>query len=176
MSGAVTVIETPRLRLRTASVDDAAFFLGLVNEPTWLATIGDRQIHTVDAARAALETGPIAQQQELGYSFYIVEHRGDGVAIGMCGLIKRDVLPDTDIGYAMSPRYWGQGYAYEAAAAVVAHARGALGLPRLMAITAPDNDASIQLLGKLGMRFIERTRLDGWEEPSNVYRLDFHNA
>ena len=93
MSGAVTVIETPRLRLRTASVDDAAFFLGLVNEPTWLATIGDRQIHTVDAARAALETGPIAQQQELGYSFYIVEHRADNVAIGMCGLIKRATMP-----------------------------------------------------------------------------------
>ena len=94
----MTIMETPRLRLRTASVDDAAFFLGLVNEPTWLATIGDRQIHTVAAARAALEQGPITQQRELGYCFYIVEHRADGVAIGMCGLIKRATMPGPDIG------------------------------------------------------------------------------
>lgn len=170
------IIETERLQLRTVSPADAPFYLELVNEPSWIRFIGDRGIRTLDAARAAILDGPVAMYERLGYSLYLVQRRSDGAPIGMCGLIKRDVLPDTDIGYAMSPRYWGQGYAYEAAAAVVAHARGALGLPRLMAITAPDNDASIQLLGKLGMRFIERTRLDGWEEPSNVYRLDFHNA
>lgn len=170
------IIETERLQLRTVSPTDAPFYLELVNEPSWIRFIGDRGIRTLDAARAAILDGPVAMYERLGYSLYLVQRRSDGAPIGMCGLIKRDVLPDTDIGYAMSPRYWGQGYAYEAAAAVVAHARGALGLPRLMAITAPDNDASIQLLGKLGMRFIERTRLDGWEEPSNVYRLDFHNA
>jgi RimJ/RimL family protein N-acetyltransferase len=170
------ILETERLQLRTVSPDDAAFYLELVNEPSWIRYIGDRGIRTLDAARSAILDGPVAMYERLGYSLYVVQRRSDGAAIGMCGLIRRDVLPGTDIGYAMSPRYWGQGYAYEAAAAVVAHARGALGLPCLMAITSPDNDASIQLLGKLGMRFVERTRLDGWETDSNVYRLDFRHA
>ena len=170
------IIETERLQLRTVSPDDAPFYLELVNEPSWIRFIGDRGIRTLDAARAAILDGPVAMYERLGYSLYLVPRRRDGAPRGMCGLIKRDVLPDTDIGYAISPRYWGHGYAYEAAAAVVAHARGALALPRLMAITSPDNEASIQLLGKLGMQFIRRTKLDGWNEDSNVYRLEFHAA
>ncbi|MYN09037.1 GNAT family N-acetyltransferase [Pseudoduganella aquatica] len=166
------ILETERLQLRTVSPDDAPFYLELVNEPSWIRFIGDRGIRTLDAARAAILDGPVAMYERLGYSLYLVQRRSDGAALGMCGLIKRDVLPDTDIGYAISPRYWGQGYAYEAAAAVVAHARGPLGLARLMAITSPDNAASIQLLGKLGMQFVERTQLQGWDAASNVYRLE----
>lgn len=165
------ILETERLQLRTVSPDDAPFYLELVNEPSWIRFIGDRGIRTLDAARAAILDGPVAMYERLGYSLYLVQRRSDGAALGMCGLIKRDVLPETDIGYAISPRYWGQGYAYEAAAAVVAHARGPLGLAALMAITSPDNAASIQLLGRLGMQFVERTRLQGWDGASNVYRL-----
>ena len=173
MSHSVTVIETPRLRLRTASVGDAAFFLGLVNEPTWLATIGDRQIHTVAAARAALEQGPITQQQELGYSFYIVEHRADGVAIGMCGLIKRATMPAPDIGYALLPAYCGQGLAWEAAASVVRHARDVLCLPAVYGLVSPQNQPSVNLINKLGLRFERFSRQPIVGKDINIYRKSF---
>ena len=169
----MTVIETPRVRLRTASVDDAAFFLGLVNEPTWLATIGDRQIHTVDAARAALEQGPITQQRELGYSFYIVQHRADGVAIGMCGLIKRPTMPGADIGYALLPAYCGQGLAWEAASGVLRHAREALGLPTVYGLVSPQNQPSINLINKLGLRFERFSRQAIVGKDINIYRKSF---
>ena len=165
----MTVIETPRLRLRTASVGDAAFFLGLVNEPTWLATIGDRQIHTVAAARAALEQGPITQQQELGYSFYIVEHRADGVAIGMCGLIKRATMPGPDIGYALLPAYCGQGLAWEAAS-------GVLRLPTVYGLVSPQNQPSINLINKLGLRFERFSRQPIAGKDINVYRKSFSSS
>lgn len=165
------ILETERLRLRTITPDDAAFYLNLVNDPSWIRFIGDRGIRTLEAARSAIVDGPMAMFDRVGYALYVVERRGDGAAIGMCGLIKRDILPDTDIGYAISPPYWGQGYAHEAAAAVVAYARATLGLPRLLAITAPDNAASIALLEKLGMAFVERTRLEGWKDDSNIYKL-----
>lgn len=172
----MTVIETPRLRLRTASVGDAAFFLGLVNEPTWLATIGDRQIHTVEAARAALEQGPIAQQQELGYSFYIVEHRADGVPIGMCGLIKRATMPGPDIGYALLPAYCGQGLAWEAASNVLRHAREVLALPSVYGLVSPQNQPSINLINKLGLRFERFSRQPIVGKDINVYRKDFSSS
>jgi len=167
------VIETPRLRLRTASVDDAAFFLGLVNQPTWLATIGDRNIRTVDAARVALETGPIAQQQQLAYSFYIVEHRADGVAIGMCGLIKRPTMPGPDIGYALLPAYCGQGLAWEASSGVLQYARDVLALPTLYGLVAPNNQPSINLINKLGLRFERFSRQPIVGKDINIYRKDF---
>ena len=173
MSGSATVIETPRLRLRTASVDDALFFLQLVNEPTWLATIGDRNIHTLGAARAALETGPIAQQQELGYSFYIIEQRDDSAAIGMCGLIKRATMPAPDIGYALLPAYCGQGLAWEAASGVLRHAREVLALLTVYGLVSPQNQPSINLINKLGLRFERFSRQPIVGKDINIYRRSF---
>jgi RimJ/RimL family protein N-acetyltransferase len=173
MSGAVTVIETPRLRLRTATLDDAAFYMELVNDPSWIANIGQRNIHTLEAARAALETGPMAQQRELGYSFYIIELRSEGVAIGMCGLIKRATMPGPDIGYALLPAHCGQGLAWEASASVLRHARDVLRVPSLYGLTSPANQPSINLLNKLGLRFERFSRQPLGGKDSNIYRRDF---
>ena len=167
------ILQTERLNLRTITVDDAGFYLELVNDPSWIRYIGDRGLRTLEAAATAIVDGPVAMHDKLGYSLYVVERRSDGKAMGMCGLIKRDILPDTDIGYAISPQFWGQGYAREAAGAVVAHARGPLGLRRLLAITSPDNAASQKLLLKLGMGFVKRTKLEGWEEDSHLYKMEF---
>lgn len=167
------ILTTERLNLRTVNADDAQFYLELVNEPSWIAYIGDRGLHSVEAARMALLDGPVAMQLRLGFSLYLVERRSDGVPMGLCGLLKRDFLPGLDIGYALASRYWGNGYAYEAAAAVMAQARDQLKEPRLLAITHPDNGPSIALLEKLGMRFVERKQLPGYHGDSNVYRLEF---
>lgn len=177
MSGAttepVTVIETPRLRLRTATLDDAAFYMELVNDPSWIANIGQRNIHTVEAASAALESGPMAQFRDHGYSLYILERLSDGALVGMAGLVRRDSLPGPDIGYAVRPAYWGQGYAWEAAAAIVQHAQHVLRLPTLYGITSLQNQASINLLNKLGLRFERFTRRQPDGKDTNVYRRDF---
>ena len=150
-----TVLETDRLRLRQFRPDDAAFVLELLNEPSWLRFIGDRGVRTLDDARAYIENGPRAMFARHGFSLLLVERKADGAALGMCGLIQRDSLDAPDIGYAFLPRFWGQGYAREAAAAVLAYAHDTLGLPRILAITDPDNATSIKLLESLGMRFVE---------------------
>ena len=149
------VLQTERLRLRHMTLDDAEFMLGLLNDPAWHRYIGDRGIRTVDGAREHIVKGPMAMVARLGFGFYLVERKEDGCPIGLCGLAKRDFLDDVDIGYAVLPEYGGQGYAYEAAQGVLAHAR-ALGLTRLVATVVPENGASIRLLEKLGLRF-ERT-------------------
>ncbi len=71
----------------------------------------------------------------------------------MCGVLKRDTLPDADIGFSFFPDYWSQGYALESAGAVLRHARETLGVGRILAITTMDNEPSMRLLGKLGFRF-----------------------
>jgi RimJ/RimL family protein N-acetyltransferase len=146
------VLQTERLRLRHMTPGDAEFMLGLLNDPGWHRYIGDRGIRTVDGAREHLLKGPIAMVARLGFGFYLVERKEDGLPIGLCGLAKRDFLADVDIGYAFLPQYGGQGYAFEAAQGVLAHARD-LGLKRLVATVVPDNAASIRLLQKLGLRF-----------------------
>jgi RimJ/RimL family protein N-acetyltransferase len=82
-----------------------------------------------------------------------VVRKSDGTEVGMCGVLKRDTLPDPDIGFSFLPEFWSQGYALEAARAVMAHARETLGLGRILAITTRDNEPSMRLLARLGFRF-----------------------
>jgi [ribosomal protein S5]-alanine N-acetyltransferase len=49
------VIETDRLTLRFASLDDAAFILELLNDPDWLKFIGDRGVRTIDQAKEYID-------------------------------------------------------------------------------------------------------------------------
>ena len=152
-------LETPRLRLRDLAPADAAFMLTLLNEPSFVENIGDRDVRTLADARTYIENGPIASYARHGFGLYLVELRASAAPIGICGLLRRDTLPDPDLGFAFLPAYWRQGYALESAAAVRDYARAALRLGRLLAITSPANASSIGLLGKLGFRFERMTRL-----------------
>jgi len=156
--------DTERLRLRRLAADDAPFILRLVNEPSWLRFIGDRGVHTVDDARKYIVDGPQRMYEKSGLGLLLVERKSDATALGLCGLIKRDSLPDVDIGYALLPEYWGNGYAREAAAATLRHARSMHGLERVVAITDPDNGPSGRLLGSLGLRLEGLVRLAGSDQ------------
>ncbi|MDQ6651930.1 MAG: GNAT family N-acetyltransferase [Acidobacteriota bacterium] len=149
----MTISETERLNLRKVSLKDAGFILRLLNEPSFLRFIGDKGVRTLEDARNYIVTGPIASYERHGFGLWLVELRDSNVPIGICGLLKRDSLPDVDVGFAFLPRYWSMGYAYEAASAALSYGTKVIGLKRMVAITNPDNVASIKLLEKLGLRF-----------------------
>ena len=86
----MTVLETERLRLRRLSLDDAAFILDLLNEPSFLNYIGDKGVRTLDDARDYILTGPMASYERHGFGLYLVELKERGVPMGICGLLKRD--------------------------------------------------------------------------------------
>jgi len=159
----VTVLETARLALREFDAHDAEFVLRLVNEPSFLRYIGDRGVRTLDDACKYIADGPVAGYARDGHGLMRVERKSDGASLGMCGLLKRDALPEPDIGFSFFPEYWSQGYALEAASAVMRHARDTLAIGRILAITTRDNASSMRLLDKLGFRF-ERMIALGTEE------------
>lgn len=92
--------------------------------------------------------------------------------MGICGLLKRDTLPDADVGFAFLPRFWRQGYALESATAVLARGRDAHGLSRVLAVTSPENEASIALLGRLGFTFERTAQLSEGAPPVNIFSLE----
>jgi RimJ/RimL family protein N-acetyltransferase len=158
------------------SADDAEFMLGLLNEPSWLRFIGDRGVRTLDDARAYILNGPVATYARLGFGFYVVELKDGGIPIGICGLVKRDFLDDVDIGYALLPRYWSRGYAYEAAAAVLAYTSDTLGLKRIVAITSPDNHSSARLLTKLGLHYEGMVAYPDTNEAVRLFAIEIEQA
>lgn len=147
------VIETERLILRHLTLDDAEFMLRLVNDPDWLAYIGDRGVRSLDDARDYLAKGPLDSYAKRGFGLDAIVPKALGRPVGICGLIKRDFLEHFDLGFAMLPEGRGAGYAREAARAVLAHARDMLALARVEAFTVEANGPSRSLLENLGFRF-----------------------
>jgi len=139
--------------LRWLNVDDAAFILELLNDPSFIRFIGDKGVRDLEAARNYILNGPVASYEKFGFGLNAVDLKEANVPIGICGILKRDTLPHPDIGFAFLPAHWNRGYAYEASAAVLAHAGNSLGINQVLAITTPDNEASAKLLVKLGLRF-----------------------
>jgi ribosomal-protein-alanine N-acetyltransferase len=166
------VLETPRLRLRRLAPDDAPFVLELLNDPSFIRNIGDRGVRDLEGARRYLLDGAVASHEKHGYGMDLVELRSTGEAAGLCGLVRRDDLDDPDIGYAFLPKFTGLGYAAESAAAVLAHARGALALPRVLAIVSPDNERSIRVLEKSGLRFERMITPPGEDRAIRLFTSD----
>ena len=148
----MNVTETARLRIRWLHAGDAAFILRLVNEPSWIRYIGDKNVRTQQDALRYLRNGPLAMYARVGFGLYLVELKDTGEPIGICGPIKREALEHVDIGFAFLPAFWGLGYAYESAAAVMSYARTVLGLSQIVAILSHDNHRSSALLERLGFR------------------------
>ena len=149
----MTVLTTQRLTLRRLSQGDAEFIVELLNDPAFLRFVGDKAVRNADDARRYILDGPVASYERYGYGLWLVELKASGVPVGMCGLLKRETLPDVDIGFAFLPAHRSQGYALESASAVLDYARTEFGLKRIVAITDADNAGSIRVLEKIGMRF-----------------------
>ena len=155
---------TPRLQLRPLTEGDAPFALALLNTEGFLRHIGDRGVRDLDQARAYLHGGPLDSYARHGHGLLAVVRRDSGIPIGFCGLLKRDSLPEVDLGYALLPEQEGHGFAREAALAVRDHGHRTLGFRRILAIVNPDNARSIRLLAALDFRPEGLRRLPGEDE------------
>lgn len=167
-------LETERLLLRRVTLGDAGLMLAIWNDPAFVRYVGDRGIRTIAEAQEALKDGAFKLYDDYGYGPYAMSLMEDGSLIGICGLFRRENLDDPDIGFAVLPDYCGNGYAGEAARAVVAHARDDLGIKCLTAIVSPENSASIGLINKLGLTFDRGITMPGDDEEISLYsmRLD----
>jgi RimJ/RimL family protein N-acetyltransferase len=168
----MNVLETDRLALRKLSLDDAGFILELLNDPSFLRFIGDKNVRNLEDARQYILKGPLESYERLGFGLYLVALKTTGVPLGICGLIKRDALDDVDIGFAFLPEFRAQGYAFESAAAVRDYGLNVLELGRLLAITNPDNTGSIRVLEKIGLRFERLIRLAPESSEIRLYTSD----
>ena len=168
-------LETERLSLRRFVFDDAPSIVALLNQPSFLENIGDRGVRNVDDAYRYLREGPMAMYDKHGFGLWRASRRTDDVFVGMCGLLKRDILPDVDVGYAFLPEHWGQGYAFEAANATVGLGARKFGLKRIIGVVSDHNAASIRVLEKVGMRFERMYPMHPGEPEVRLYAVEFRS-
>jgi len=164
-------IETERLLLSRLTLDDAGLMLSIWNDPAFIRYVGDRGIRTIEAARAALQEGALKLYTDYGFGPYRMALKADGVDVGICGLFRREGLDDTDIGFSTLPEHCGNGYGYEAACAVIEHARVDAQLSRLTALVSPENAASVRLIEKLGLIFEKMICMPGEDTDVCLYAM-----
>ena len=153
------IAETNRLIISKITLDDAAFFLELVNTPNFIKYIGDRNLKTVEDAKTYLKNGTLKSYEDFGFGFYkLLLKEENNKAIGTCGLVKREQLDNVDIGFAMLPEYEGKGFGYESCIAVLKLAKEQFKLNKILAITLPTNNNSIKLLEKIGLSYEKRVK------------------
>jgi RimJ/RimL family protein N-acetyltransferase len=173
------VFETPRLRVREYTANDAAFvfdmysrrvvirYLGAAPKP--LETI-DQALHSIERWRAVSAPNPL-----LGVWAITLRDSDQPVGTVMLKLIplSAETLPlplseDYEVGWHLHPDHWRHGYATEASLGALRRAFDA-GLPEVLALVLPDNEASKRVAGRLGMEYLGRTqRYYGME--SELYR------
>ncbi|MDP5134461.1 GNAT family N-acetyltransferase [Rheinheimera baltica] len=165
----MVVAETPRLRIRHLTAADVTFTCRLLNEPSFIENIADRGVRNELDAMHYLAEGPIKSYRQHGYGLFLVEECISGIPLGFCGLLRRDALQETDIGFAFMPQFCGQGYAFEAASAVIHFGYSTLKLKRIVGLTHAGNTASIKLLNRLGLQFEKMVKLTPSEDYIQLY-------
>jgi len=168
------IIETERLNLRYLTPDDGEFILELLNEPDWIKYIGDRGIRTIEDAKKYIVEGPMTMYEEHGIGLYAVELKASATPIGVCGLIQRDFLKDVDLGFGFLAKYWGKGYAHEAAQATLTYGVEELGYRRIAGFTSLDNEKSANLLQKLGMKDEGKIRYAATAEYVRLFAREYN--
>lgn len=174
------ILQTERLILRPWAQADQPVLAAFQLDPVLMRHFGKAKL--VDDSAERLERYR-RFERELGFSFKAVVRRADGEIIGNCGLkpitLAPEILPlakpdDIEIGWLFRQDCWGQGYAREAASAVLDW--GLSLSPRVVALTAAANTASWGLMLRLGMArlpewdFVDPDAVEGhFAAPSVVY-------
>jgi len=165
-------IETSRLNLRWLDADDAGFILRLLNDADWLHFIGDKNVANPEQAKTYIENGPRAMYRQQGFGLNRVALRENDTPIGICGLLQRETLQYSDLGFAFLPAFRRQGYAYEAARAVLQDGFTTFDMPRIAAVLNPANLASAKLLRKLGFRLDKKIQMEPKQAFLDLYLID----
>lgn len=147
------ILTTKRLVLREFEEEDWRAVLAYQSQPLYLRYNPWTQ-RTEQDARAFVRRFIAQSEEEPRAKFQLaITLAPDGQFIGNAG-IRMKALDDweADIGYELDPRYWGYGYATEAAGALLAFGFQELGLHRIWAWCIAENFTSARVLEKIGMR------------------------
>lgn len=164
----MNILKTPRLDLRRFELDDAQFFFEMNSDPEVIKYTGDTNFESVSAARQFI--AGYDHYSKHGYGRWTVVLRQTGEPIGFCGLKNHPEEGYIDLGYRLMKKYWGEGYATEAAHACLIHGLHNLGMTEIVGRTASENKASVRVLEKIGMKFWKHAPCEGIDD-SVFYKI-----
>ena len=153
-------LETARLRLRPCADGDARLAHALWTDASVRRFLFDDRVISVDEARSFVAAS-LATFERHGYGLWLAYERSDGRVVGFAGFLSSEEEGVPLLIYGVHPDCWGEGYATEAAGAVLGYALESLSVPKVLADVDEPNAASVRVLEKLGMRRVRRALVEG---------------
>lgn len=166
------LLESERLIIREAKVSDAPFYFELFNDPDWIENISDKGLETIEETKAYLEDILPKNKKLGGLGFFTVLLKETNEPIGTSTALQRDKLKYIDIGYAFLPANRRKGYATEATKLIIKYVQNTFKQEKVYAFTIPKNNASQNLLKKLGFTYIGKKVIYEGEEDC-MYEFKF---
>lgn len=160
-------LETSRLIMRPMQLSDAAEMVALNRDPDVIRFTGDRAFADITEAEKLILNYDQYDRYNMGRLNMFLKSTGD--YIGWCGLKYHPDTNETDVGYRLKKCYWGQGYATESARASLAFGFSVLHLEEIIGHAAKENTASINVLKKIGLKYVRDIDLDN--EPCVLYKI-----
>lgn len=165
-------LESNRLIIRDAILDDASFYYELFNDPDWIAYISDKNLRSVEATRNFLKERLSDKSKMKGLGFFTVVDKSTNEAIGLSSAMLRDKATYVDVGYGFLPKGRGKGFAPEATTMMIQYIKEMFQQDKVCAFTVPENEKSQQLLLKLGFVFVGKQAVIS-EKEDCVYEFTF---
>lgn len=162
------ILETERLVLRTFTPDDAKMFYDLCKDPKVVKYVGEKPLESEEQALQIMTEKILKEQYEqFGYGRWAIHIKKNGLFIGWCGLKNEN--GEIDLGYRLKKRFWNKGFATEAAQGVLQYGFETLNLDKIHAKAMQENVASVEVMKKIGMKFIDQRMFD--LHPGVYYEL-----
>lgn len=144
--------ETARLWLRPLTELDALDMAVALGNPRVTKHIGSGRPKSFEETLEYIAYQSM-HDRRYGYSLWGMERKSDGRVIGQCGLWHLEGTDEIDLAYTLAEDIWGQGYATEASEAWLKLAFEGMKLDRVVAVSKPENPASLRILEKLGFQY-----------------------
>ena len=187
-----TVLETERLALRHLTLDDLDELAALYRDPEVRRYFPEGTL-TYEETREELAWCIDVYDGRYGYGLWATIRKDRGELIGRCGLLPwraaetpegelvlegadeypiDEVTYEIELAYLLGREHWGQGFATEAALAIVDHALQTLRPPRLICLFDPRNAASRRVAERVGFTYDRDVLLDGERVPMHSLRAE----
>lgn len=160
-------LDTERLMLRPFSLKDANDLYEMNLDPLVVRYTGDGAFNSIEEAKELIRH--YDQYKKYGMGRLAVFRKSDGSFLGWCGLKYQTDDKIVDIGYRFYRKFWGFGYATEAAKICLADGFYRLQLKTIYGHVHEENDASGRVLKKCGLKFVKNITYD--KQPAKLYRI-----
>jgi ribosomal-protein-alanine N-acetyltransferase len=153
-------LETPRLYIRKLILNDAQALLPIFGDKD-VMHFSRAGVMTLDRIKESLTNFYLKSYTVNGFGMYALIQKSDNQLIGICGFFTEEIdgQQHIELAYRLAKKYWGLGFATEAAIALKQYAFEILSIHELISIIAPANIASIRVAEKVGMSLWKETIL-----------------